>query len=106
MSFLVNFSELDVSNTIKAIKTEENCTEEDIAFGKDQEVTLTVDGRYLIIGLRGLIVLRSTKIKTKQAREKFHQIPVVRTVIHKKSEKSFPNIGLAKNLQTRQKRLN
>ena len=34
-SFLVNFSELDVSNTIKAIKTAENCTEEDIAFGKD-----------------------------------------------------------------------
>ena len=36
------------------------------------------DDRYLI-GLRGLIALRSTKIKTKKVHEKFHQIPVVIT---------------------------
>ena len=34
------------------------------------------DGRYLI-GLRGLIPIRLTKIKTKQSHEKFHCFPVV-----------------------------
>ena len=43
------------------------------------------DDRYLI-GLRGLIALRSTKIKTKQAREKCHQTPVVFRNLHAISE--------------------